>query len=117
LEILKRPYTNYVKVASLMPELADFHFSYDDILSLETRVKYEGYIKKEEKEAASLIKQENLALPLDVDYLTVSGLRLEARQKLNAVHPRTIGQASRIPGVNPADISILLLTLRRDGKL
>ena len=117
LEILKRPYTNYVKVASLMPELADFHFSYDDILSLETRVKYEGYIKKEEKEAASLIKQENLALPLDVDYLTVSGLRIEARQKLNAVHPRTIGQASRIPGVNPADISILLLTLRRDGKL
>ena len=58
-----------------------------------------------------------LVLPLDVDYLSVSGLRIEARQKLNAVHPRTIGQASRIPGVNPADISILLLTLRRDGKL
>jgi tRNA uridine 5-carboxymethylaminomethyl modification enzyme len=80
-------------------------------------VKYEGYIKKEEREAASLTKQENVSLPLDCDYLNVSGLRLEARQKLNDVKPRTIAQASRIPGVNPADISIHLLTLRRDGKL
>ena len=117
LDILKRPHVSYRRLAQLMPELQGFHFSYDDILSLETRVKYEGYIKKEEREAASLIKQENVSLPLDCDYLNVSGLRLEARQKLNDVKPRTIAQASRIPGVNPADISILLLTLRRDGKL
>ncbi len=117
LEILKRPFAHYPEVAKLMPELNDFHFSYDDILALETKVKYEGYIKKEEKEAESLLRQEKLTLPEGVDYLNVQGLRLEARQKLNEVQPKTIGQASRIPGVNPADISILLLTLRRDGKL
>ena len=117
LEILKRPFTHYPQLAKLMPEMAEFDFSYDDVLALETKVKYEGYIKKEEKEAQSLLRQEKLILPEHVDYLKVEGLRLEARQKLNAVQPRSIGQASRIPGVNPADISILLLTLRRDGKL
>ncbi|MBO4540971.1 MAG: tRNA uridine-5-carboxymethylaminomethyl(34) synthesis enzyme MnmG [Bacilli bacterium] len=117
LEILKRPFTHYPDIAKLMPEMAGFDFSYDDVLALETKVKYEGYIKKEEKEAQSLLRQEKLVLPENVDYLKVEGLRLEARQKLNAIQPISIGQASRIPGVNPADISILLLTLRRDGKL
>ena len=117
LEILKRPFTHYPEIARLMPEMEEYRFSYDDVLALETKVKYEGYIKKEEKEAQSLLRQEKMLLPENVDYLKVEGLRLEARQKLNAVQPRTIGQAARIPGVNPADISILLLTLRRDGKL
>ena len=117
LEILKRPFTHYPEIARLMPEMGEYQFSYDDVLALETKVKYEGYIKKEEKEAQSLLRQEKMLLPENVDYLKVEGLRLEARQKLNNVQPRTIGQAARIPGVNPADISILLLTLRRDGKL
>ena len=117
LELLKRPHFEYRRIAPLMPELSKFDFDDDALLALETRVKYEGYIKKEEKEAATLVKQEGMLLPTGVDYLKVEGLRLEARQKLNAVQPRTIAQASRISGVNPADVSILILTLRRDKKL
>jgi len=117
IDVLKRPHFTYRKIASLMPELAIFSFDDESVLALETRIKYAGYIKKEEKDAEFLIKQENMALPFGVDYLKVEGLRLEARQKLKAVQPRTIAQASRISGVNPADISILILTLRRDGTL
>src|SRR5574344_1220756 len=117
LELLKRPHFSYQRIAPLMPELSKFDFDDDALLALETRVKYEGYIKKEEKEAATLVKQDGMLLPTGVDYLKVEGLRLEARQKLNAVQPRTIAQASRISGVNPADVSILILTLRRDKKL
>jgi len=117
IDILKRPHYSYRRIAPLMPELQKFAFDDETVLALETRVKYAGYIKKEEKDAETLIKQENMALPVGTDYLKVDGLRLEARQKLNAVQPRTIAQASRIAGVNPADISILILTLRRDGKL
>ena len=75
-----------------------------------------GLRAKEEKEAASLKKQEKVALPGDLDYLHMDGLRLEARQKLDKVRPENVGQASRIPGVNPADISILLLNLRKGKK-
>lgn len=117
LEILKRPGVGYRDIEPLMPELSKFNFSYDDVLAIEAKVKYEGYIKKELKESEALLKQEAVKLPSDVDYTKVAGLRLEARQKLNKVKPTSIGQASRIPGVNPADISILLLTLKRDGKL
>jgi tRNA uridine 5-carboxymethylaminomethyl modification enzyme len=86
---------------------------FDDasVLCLETKVKYEGYIQKELREAQENAKLEDLKLPVGVDYSKVEGLRFEARQKLNAVEPRTIGQASRISGVNPADVSILILTL------
>lgn len=113
LDILKRPGFTYARIAALMPELSDFHFYDDSILALETKVKYEGYLKKQEMEAEGLSKAERVRLPEDIDYLHMDGLRLEARQKLDAVRPRNIGQASRIPGVNPADVSILLLQLRK----
>ena len=113
IDILKRPGFTYKRVAALMPELSSFHFYDDAILALETKVKYEGYLKKQEEEARSLAKAETTLLPEDLDYLHMDGLRLEARAKLDAVRPRNVGQASRIPGVNPADVSILLLNLKR----
>ncbi|MDO5330371.1 MAG: tRNA uridine-5-carboxymethylaminomethyl(34) synthesis enzyme MnmG [Bacillota bacterium] len=116
-DLLKRPYVHLKELQKYFTDLSQLKLSNDEILSIEVSVKYSGYISREEKEAAALKRQEDTPLPIDVDYLKVSGLRLEARQKLNAVKPLTIGQASRIPGVNPADVSILLLTLRRDGKL
>lgn len=116
-EILKRPHYSYKEVASLMMELDEYPLDDESVLALEARVKYEGYIKKEEREASELLRQEDMELPSPTDYLKVEGLRLEARQKLNAVQPKTIAQASRIPGVNPADISILILTMKRDGTL
>jgi len=117
LELLKRPNLSYREIAKAMPELDEFHFDDASVLCLETKVKYEGYIQKELREAKENAKLEDLKLPSGVDYSKVEGLRLEARQKLNAVEPRTIGQASRISGVNPADISILILTLRKKGLL
>ena len=113
LELLKRPEFHYVDLLPLMSGLADFGLSSDDILSLETKVKFEGYIAKQQKDAESLLKQESILLPEGIDYLHMDGLRLEARQKLDAVRPVSIGQAGRISGVNPADVSVLLLTLRK----
>lgn len=117
IELLKRPEFHYVDLLPLMEGLEDFHLNQDAILSLETKVKFEGYIAKQKKEAESLIRQEGIILPEDIDYLHMDGLRLEARQKLDAIRPLSLGQASRISGVNPADVSVLLLTLRKRNLL
>jgi tRNA uridine 5-carboxymethylaminomethyl modification enzyme len=117
LDLLKRPNLSYRGIAPYVPELKDFHFDEASVLALETKVKYEGYIEKELREAKDNEKLESIKLPTGVDYTKVDGLALEARQKLNEVQPLTIGQASRISGVNPADVSILILTLRKKGLL
>ena len=117
LELLKRPEFHYKDLLPLMPALEEYRLNDDAILSLETRVKFEGYLIKQKKDAENLLKQENLRLPDDLDYLHMDGLRLEARQKLDAVRPLSIGQASRISGVNPADVSVLLLNLKKMGVL
>ena len=112
-DLLKRPGVSYRRIAALTDELKDLSFTDEEVLALETKVKYEGYIKNQLKEAENLIKEETMSIPEDVDYLHMDGLRLEARAKLDAVRPATIAQASRISGVNPADISILFLQLRK----
>ena len=114
LDLLKRPSLSYRPIASYVPELSSFEFDDASVLALETKVKYEGYIAKERRDAKNDAKLENIHLPNDLDYSKIDGLALEARQRLNLVHPRTIGQASRISGVNPADVSILILLLRKE---
>lgn len=79
---------------------------------LETLVKYEGYLIKEEQEIQKAKKLENKVLPKDIDYTKILGLRLEARQKLDKIRPMNLGQASRISGVSPADITVLMLYLK-----
>ena len=89
----------------------------DNILDyINTEIKYEGYIKMQEKQVEAFKKLEKKLLPDDVDYNTIKGIRLEARQKLNKYKPYSIGQASRISGVSPADISVLLIFLEQYGK-
>ncbi len=117
LEILKRPRYSYRRIASLMDSMGEFDFDDESVLALETKVRYSGYIKKEEKEVEDFMKVEAMPIPLDFDFLHCEGLRLEARQKLDAVRPANIGQASRIPGVNPADLSLLLLVLKKEKRL
>ncbi|MCQ2799190.1 MAG: tRNA uridine-5-carboxymethylaminomethyl(34) synthesis enzyme MnmG [Bacilli bacterium] len=115
-ELLKRPGLHLREIMSFMPEMQGFlDFDEATILSLETKVKYEGYIAQELKDAKSNNKLENIKMPAGTDYSTWEGLRLEAREKLQKVNPATIGQASRIPGVNPADISIIILTMKKRG--
>ena len=76
-------------------------------------VKYEGYISKVQREAEKMLKSEEKQIPEDIDYDKVANLASEARQKLKKIRPTSIGQALRISGVNPADISILMIYLRK----
>ena len=82
---------------------------------IEIAVKYAGYVKRQETEIARSKSLENKTIPATFDFSTVPSLRLEARQKLAKIRPQTIGQAGRISGVSPADISILLVWLKRTG--
>lgn len=116
-DILKR---NGVSFNSLKEYLSlDSSLSLDNLgeYELEVMVKYEGYIESERKEALKFHKLETVKLDQNVDYMTLDGLRMEARQKLNSVKPSTLGQASRISGVNPSDISVLILNLKKEKRL
>ena len=110
-ELVKRPELNYDKLAELdegRPELPD-----DVKEQVNIEIKYEGYIKRQMQQVAQFKKLEDKKLPEDFDYSEVNSLRREAVQKLNKVQPATIGQASRISGVSPADISVLLVHFTR----
>ena len=91
----------------------DLTYSQDVIEQVEINIKYEGYINKVVKEAQKMIKQEEKQIPANIDYDDIKNLASEARQKLKKIMPTTIGQALRISGVNPADISILMVYLRK----
>ncbi len=86
----------------------------DVMNQVEIQIKYEGYIKKVEREAEKMLKNESKQIPSDIDYGKVKNLASEARQKLERIRPTSIGQASRISGVNPSDISILMIYLRKN---
>ena len=91
--------------------LADY--PWDLLESAETEIRYSGYLEKENKEIEKAAKLEEKRLPPDIDYFSIKGLRLEARQKLDAVRPLNLGQAGRISGVNPADIAVLMVRLKK----
>ena len=91
----------------------NLNYSSDILEQVEIQIKYEGYIKKIEREANKMLKNELKQIPEDIDYDKIKNLASEARQKLKNIKPRSIGQALRISGVNPADISILLVYLRK----
>jgi len=113
--ILLRPQTDILGMARAMPALAQFLQSCDTecIEMAEINMKYDGYIRKEEEMVSRMSRLEDLGLQADMDYASIRGLSIEARQKLASTRPRTIGQASRISGVNPADVSVLLVHLGR----
>ncbi len=109
LDLLRRPELDYGCLApfdpgreSLPPEVCN---------QVEIRVKYQGYLARQEKQIEEFAKAEARLLPQDLDYHSISGLRLEARQKLSEIRPHSVGQASRISGVSPSDIAVLLIYL------
>lgn len=113
-DLLKRPEMHYELISSLIP--ADVEFSEEEKEQIEIQLKYEGYIEKALQQVEKLHKMENKKIPENIDYDAISGLATEARQKLKQVTPLSIAQASRISGVNPADISILLVYIEQ-GKI
>ena len=109
LDLLRRPAVSYATLIGVIgpgegvsPHVAN---------QLETEVKYEGYIRRQQQKIESLAKQEKVKIPADLDFNEITGIRLEAREKLTRVRPKNLGQAGRIPGVNPADIAVLSVEL------
>ena len=109
-DLIKRPFIELADVVKFV----NLNETFDRyvIEEVEIQIKYEGYLKKQEKEAKEQARLELYKIPSDINYDDVVHLALEARQKLKEIKPETIGQASRISGVNPADISVLMVYLK-----
>ncbi|MBR6786043.1 MAG: tRNA uridine-5-carboxymethylaminomethyl(34) synthesis enzyme MnmG [Clostridia bacterium] len=113
IEILRRPQINYDALTPFDKERPDLPFEVFE--QVEIDIKYEGYIKRQLQQINELHRLEVKRLPEDLNYNEITGLRLEAIEKLSKIRPETVGQASRISGVSPADISVLLIYLERNG--
>lgn len=109
-DILKRSNITVEDLVECFPEFKKY--PYNVLKEIEIDVKYEGYLAKQNIQIEQSKKQENTELPDDIDYKKIKGLRLEAQQKLNQIKPLTLGQASRISGVSPADITVLTVYLK-----
>ena len=110
-ELLRRPAIDLAALGELSPELVGY--APDAALEAELSIKYEGYLKKQQEQIARARAMEDWVIPDDIDYNAIESLRIEARQKLSAMRPRSLSQAGRIPGVNPADVAVLMVYLRR----
>ena len=108
-DLLKRPQLSYKDLAEVDKDRPDLEPII--IEQLQTEIKYEGYISKQKDRIDQVRRMSEKALPTDIDYREISGLRLEAQEKLNKIKPLSVAQASRISGVSPADISVLIIWL------
>ena len=108
-DLLRRPELDYEKLAPIDAQRPDL--PEDVIEEAEIKIKYKGYIDRQLAQVRQFKKAEQRLLPEDIDYSSIHGLRLEARQKLDKVRPKSLGQASRISGVSPADVSVLIIWL------
>ena len=113
-DLLRRPENSYESLKDFDPARPDLPAAVTEAVEIE--IKYAGYIRRQEKQVEELKKLERRALPSDLDYLSMQGLRLEARQKLDKLRPENLGQASRISGVSPADIAALMVYLEKEGR-
>lgn len=109
-DLIKRSQVNFIDIVKKFHEFDNI--SSVSLVFVETEVKYEGYLKRQDAQIVQLEKQEKMELPVDFDYSTIKGLRKEAQQKLNTIKPLNVGQASRISGVSPADISVLVVYMK-----
>lgn len=110
-ELLCRPELNYENIKEIDPDRKTLPENV--ICQVEIEIKYEGYIERQMRQVKQFKKMEQKLIPEEIDYDDVPSLRLEARQKLKLFHPLSVGQASRISGVSPADISVLLVYLEQ----
>ena len=114
-KIISRPQINILDLIENVPVIKDRigHYEKEFLEQAEISIKYEGYIEKEYIQVQKMEKIESVKLKPDFDYLNIPSLSIEARQKLTKIKPQTLGQASRISGVSPADISVLMVYLGR----
>ena len=110
-DLLRRPQVTYADISPFDPDRPALPAAVTD--EVEIQIKYAGYLARQEKQVAEFKKEESRRLPEGIDYNTITGLRLEARQKLSEIRPMSIGQAGRISGVSPSDIAVLLIWLEQ----
>ena len=110
-DLLKRPNVNYDDLNVCSEDLPQISSSAKELT--QTEIKYEGYLQRQQADINRFRKEEEMLLPSDIDYMNIDGLRIEARQKLNRVKPHSLGQASRIPGVSPGDINVLMIVMEK----
>ena len=110
-ELIRRPELNYEVLAPVDPNRPEL--DYDVVEQVNINIKYDGYIKRQQRQVEQFKKLESKLIPEDINYDEIQSLRIEAKQKLNEMRPSSIGQASRISGVSPADVSVLLVYLER----
>ena len=110
-DLIKRPNVHYDDLAACVPGMPELRA--DAREQTEIELKYEGYIDRQRAEVKKFLREEEMRLPDDLDYMTVDTLRVEARQKLTKVKPASLGQASRIPGVSPGDITVLMILMEK----
>mgnify|MGYP000359046789 FL=1 len=108
-ELIRRPELSYEKIAPIDKHREEL--PYDVKEQVDINIKYDGYIKRQMRQVEQFKKLENKRIPENINYDEIQSLRLEAKQKLNQIRPSSIGQASRISGVSPADVSVLLVYL------
>ena len=113
-DLLRRPQVTYEDIAPFDPERPELPLAVTE--EVQIQLKYAGYLARQEKQVEAFRKEESRLLPPDADYMSISGLRVEAREKLQQIRPMSIGQAGRISGVSPADIAVLLIWLEQKGK-
>ena len=113
-ELIRRPELSYDKLKEIDEDRPDLPWDVAEQVNI--NIKYEGYIKRQMKQVEQFKKLENRKIPENIDYNEIQSLRIEAKQKLSQIRPASIGQASRISGVSPADISVLLVYLSAAGK-
>ena len=110
-DLVRRPQVSYADIAPFDENRPELPESITD--EVEIQIKYAGYLARQEKQVAEFKKEESRLLPVDIDYHSIAGLRLEAQEKLQQIRPMSIGQAGRISGVSPADIAVLLIWLEQ----
>ena len=112
-DLIRRPQITYEDIAPFDRERPQLPTAVTE--EVQIQIKYAGYLQRQEKQVAEFKKEESRLLPPDINYASIAGLRLEAREKLEAIAPVSLGQASRISGVSPADIAVLMIYLEQQG--
>ena len=112
-DLIRRPQITYEDIAPFDRERPQLPTAVTE--EVQIQIKYAGYLQRQEKQVAEFKKEESRLLPPDINYASIAGLRLEAREKLESIAPVSLGQASRISGVSPADIAVLMIYLEQQG--
>ena len=113
-DLLRRPRLSYADLAPFDPDRPDLPPAV--VSEAEITIKYAGYINRQLRQVEEVRRLEERPMPPDIDYLSIEGLRLEARQKLAAIRPRNLGQAGRVSGVSPADVAVLMVYLKQNER-